>query len=156
MKKDSWTEFIRSVTPINNSNKYIPPPQEYQYPISAEALRFLRKQQRLINAMPVAEHELGSFSRRQKRRFRYEAKLDLHDKFNDVDTILDNFCSQCIINNIKFITIITGKGRGIILTNTIEWLRSHTHLVSEYFEIRDSNNACGSIGVKLKTHRNYV
>ena len=66
------------------------------------------------------------------------------------------FPHKIIINNIKFITIITGKGRGIILTNTIEWLRSHTHLVSEYFEIRDSNNACGSIGVKLKTHRNYV
>ncbi len=156
MKKDLWSEYIQSVTPIDNSNKYITPLQELHYSVDMERLRFSRQQKHLINAVSTTERELSLFSRKQKKRFKSEVSLDLHDNFDNIDAVLGDFCTRCIINNIKFITIITGKGRGIVRDNVIDWLKSHTHLVSEYFEIRDSNNACGSLGIRLKTHRNLA
>lgn len=156
MKKDVWEEYIRSVTPIDNSNKYVTPLQALHYSANLEKLRRSRQQQYLINLESNANREVRLFTRNQKKRFKSESTLDLHDEFDNIDAALNNFCTRCIINNIKFITIITGKGRGIVLHNVIEWLKEHTYLIGEYFEITDSTNACGSLGVRLKTYRSLI
>ena len=148
-----WNKYICSVSQIDNSNKYVSPLCELKYSVKRSELGFLRQQQQLINSVSYEERDLIPFSRKQKKRFKSEARLDLHDVSDDIDIILSKFCTSCIIRNIKYITIITGKGQGILREKVTQWLRVHTQFVSEYFEITDSANACGSLGVHLRTHK---
>ena len=149
-----WHEYTRSVLQLDNSNKYVSPLRELNYSISHSELGFLRQQQQLINSVSFGARDLIPFSRKQKKRFKSEARLDLHDVLGDIDKVLVEFCTRCMIKKIRYITIITGKGGGILREKVTRWLRSHTQFISEYFEIVDSSNACGSLGVHLKCHRN--
>ncbi len=148
-----WNEYIRSVSPINNLNKYVSPLRKLKYSLNRSELGFLRQQQQLINSVSYKNRDLTLFSRKQRKHFKSEARLDLHDISDEIDNVLAEFCTRCIIRDIRYITIVTGKGRGILRDRVTQWLRSHTQFVSEYFEITDSANACGSLGVHLKTRK---
>lgn len=147
--EDAWSSYIRFVPRIKKPNKYVPPLQILRYPIEQPQLRFVR-QQCLIASQQTTRTLPALFTRKQQKRFRPEARLDLHDSYKNIEEILLDFCTNCIVKNIKYILIITGKGRGIIKENTIVWLQTHNNFVIKYFEITDSSNACGSIGVHLR------
>ena len=84
------------------------------------------------------------------RKFKSQGTIDLHGHTRNIDHTLAIFCAKSILHKINSVTIITGKGRGIVKSATEDWLRAHPEFVISFFEIRDSLGESGAFGVKLR------
>jgi DNA-nicking Smr family endonuclease len=91
------------------------------------------------------------FSRREKRRFRSDDFLDLHGYNRDIAAALKRFCITNIIAQHKMVTVITGKGSGVLKQAAADWLKDHPQFVSGFFEIKDTRGESGVYGVFLRT-----
>ena len=86
----------------------------------------------------------------ERRKFKSQGEIDLHGYTRDIDRTLAIFCAESILHNVNNVTIISGKGRGIVKSATEVWLRSHPEFVIAFFEIKDSLGESGAFGVKLR------
>ena len=84
------------------------------------------------------------------RKFKSQGTIDLHGHTRNIDNTLAIFCAESILHKINSVTIITGKGRGIVKSATEIWLRAHPEFVISFFEIRESLGESGAFGIKLR------
>ncbi len=69
----------------------------------------------------------------------------------NLNNILETFFSKCMLYELKYVIVITGKGKGILKNSVILWIKQNNQFVSEYFEIKDFRNECGSLGIHLRS-----
>ncbi|MBQ8651256.1 MAG: Smr/MutS family protein [Alphaproteobacteria bacterium] len=104
---------------------------------------------------PKANHKasINTPNRKERRKFKSEATIDLHGFSRDVDSALNTFCYKCRIQKLKMITIITGKGSGIVKNFTQIWIEQHPEHIESFFQIKDSKMESGSFAVTLRKYR---
>jgi DNA-nicking Smr family endonuclease len=106
---------------------------------------------KLIDSRKTAKYpDIKPLNKLEKRKFCSEATIDLHGYTREIDHVLDVFCARCITNGIKYVTIITGKGTGIVKQATLHWLQTNSGFIVGFFEIIDSIGESGAIGVSLR------
>lgn len=151
---DIWEEYIKSVTKLKPSNKFVPPIDKIRFKSKDINITYTINRSLVNNSLvnnSSVNNSLKEFDRKSKRKFKSEAKLDLHGiNLQNLDDILMNFCIKAIMYDFTYATIITGKGKGILKEHVINWLQHNTNYVTEYFEIKDSKNSCGSLGIHFK------
>ncbi|MDR2666774.1 MAG: Smr/MutS family protein [Holosporales bacterium] len=81
---------------------------------------------------------------------------DFHGYTNEIDDELETFILNCIARSIKYVTIITGKGKGVVKQSVLAWLNGHPNVVTGFFKIKDSSSESGSFGVRLRCRKNLV
>lgn len=92
----------------------------------------------------------------EMKKFKSERYIDLHGYKRDIDTVLENFCTNCILKNYKFVTIITGKGNGIIKEATENWILRHPEFIIAFSGIKDSMQQVGAYAIKLRIKNNNL
>ena len=144
---DIWKDFIKSVKKLDRSNvvaRDAPKPRIKTNPERNKLISFIdnRKSMKHIAVRILTRSEI--------KKFHSQNVIDLHGYTREVDDTLETFCSKCILNGIREITIITGKGDGVVKAATSLWLKSHPELVIGFFAIKDSRMESGAFGVRLR------
>jgi DNA-nicking Smr family endonuclease len=141
---DAWYEYRKSVRELD---KKTAPRTNNQGKIDP---RKIAKNKRVIDRSYCSRQQAVLLSRIEQRRFKSESCLDLHGhNRNTMD--LEEFCINCIERGMKNITIITGKGEGILRKAVYNWIQDNPHMISGFFEIRDKSGGVGSFGIRLKS-----
>ena len=107
--------------------------------------------QNFLSNLSNSQYNTSIANKKIQRKFKSETSIDLHYITGDLNNILETFCSKCILYGMHYVTIITGKGKGILRNSVILWLKSNNQFVIEYFEIKDIRNECGSLGIHLRS-----
>ncbi len=149
---DIWLEFAKDIKKLDQSH------ERYVYlPISPPRSTMSRrkyKNNELIalknNISPMGHVSVEILPRAETKKFRAQRTIDLHGYTREIDKTLENFCAGCIVDRIREVLIITGKGQGIVKTATQQWLRSHPEFVIGFFEVKDSVGESGAFGVRLR------
>ncbi len=102
---------------------------------------------------PFQNKKVRNFDKSEMKRFKSEKFIDLHGYTREIDNVLENFCTDCVLKNLRFVTIITGKGTGIIKEATENWLVSHPEFIIAFSGIKDSMRQVGAYSVKLRTRK---
>ena len=140
---DTWELFSKSITRLacNKTRK-----------IKSAALpQFVFVKTVRTKIIPNRNADVVTMSKRDKRKFVYQNKLDLHGC--TTETLFDKlqrFCEMNIQNGIRNVEIITGKGNGIMKTQTQIWLQIHSRYIISYTTKQDKYNQGGSFLVKLR------
>ena len=117
-------------------------------------LNFFPKKRMLVCAgIDSSNFNVRNLEKSEMRRWKSERTIDLHGKTREISGILDEFCMDCIARKIKFVTIITGKGAGILKDAVNFWIMSRPDLVVAYAPIMDSMNQSGAVAVKLRMRK---
>lgn len=95
--------------------------------------------------------KVNNFNKSEIKKFKSERFIDLHGYTREIDNVLENFCISCILKNFKFVTVITGKGSGIVREATKEWLTQHPEFIIAFIGIKDTMQQTGAYAVKLRT-----
>ena len=138
---DSWEEYKKYVTP-NKTNKL--------FVKSLESPKIIKNQEFLSN-LDNKKYNTNVADKTTQKKFKSEASIDLHFIKDDLNNVLETFFSNCILYGFSYVTVITGKGKGILKNSVILWLQKNSQFVSKYFEIKDSKKECGSLGIYLRT-----
>lgn len=145
---DIWKEFTKSIEEFDRSNFVLPYKDFYQKISQA-------KRSTKAVALPKPKNpssvKVIQLNRSERRRFRSVYSIDLHGQTRHVDDILESFCYKCMVQNCREVTIITGKGNGIVKNATEIWLQSHPEFIIGYFKIKDSMKGSGAFGVRLRS-----
>ena len=149
-----WEEYTNGIKRIE-TNTYVPLQKYNRIRKNEREERWFKKKSSEISCVDIEFAEPAVFSKKAKRRFQSEARFDLHDVSGNLGGVLEAFCTKCMVFGFHYATIITGKGKGICKDFVIGWLKMNTKYVSEYFEIIDSQNACGAIGIHLRNIKKY-
>jgi DNA-nicking Smr family endonuclease len=48
------------------------------------------------------------------------------------------------------VTIVTGKGSGVVREATLRWLETNSDVVADFFEVVDVSGSSGAYGVYLR------
>lgn len=150
---DIWNEYKKSVEKIDRKNIFTP-----EIKISRKqnfAIKTNRTQNSTVefmnNRRSFKDVDIINLNKKDRKKFRSEATIDLHGYTRKVDSTLEMFCSKCIVSNVKDITIISGKGEGIVKAAVLHWLNNHSEYVIGFFEIKDTLGESGAFGVKLRS-----
>jgi DNA-nicking Smr family endonuclease len=148
-----WIEYTKSIERLKKPDiytkrqtpQYIEKPKvnnNDNYDLALSCITDKRKNTNLSVSM---------LNKLERRKFRSEATIDLHGYTRNITPTLENFCLKCIVNNIKNIAIISGKGGGILKEAVENWLNSNPHMILGFFEIKDSLGQSGAFGVRLRS-----
>ena len=66
--------------------------------------------------------------------YEYNSSISFLDQIPARLSNIASFCSKCILYGMHYVTIITGKGKGILRNSVILWLKNNNQFVIEYFE----------------------
>ncbi len=94
--------------------------------------------------------KVRNFDKSETKKFKSERFIDLHGYTREIDNVLEKFCMNCILKDLRFVTIITGKGIGIVREATENWLIKHPELIIAFSGIKDSMQQIGAYAVKLR------
>lgn len=145
-----WEAYKKLVIK-NNTNKLFEKELESPRIIkNRESVRLIKNQEFLSN-LDNSKYKLSLADRNSKKHYKSEASIDLHYIKNDLNNVLAKFFSKCILYGMHYVTVVTGKGKGILRNSVILWLKQNSQFVSEYFEIKDSRKECGALGIHLRT-----
>lgn len=97
--------------------------------------------------------KVNTFNKSEIKKFKSERFIDLHGYTREIDNVLENFCISCILKNFKFVTVITGKGSGIVREATEKWLVQHPEFIIAFIGIKDTMQQIGAYAVKLRTKK---
>ena len=154
---DSWEEYKKLVVP-NKTNKLIEKSLENPRVIKNGENNRLIKNQEFLSNLDNSKYNISIANVRIQKKFKSEASIDLHfivdiknTYHNDLSNILETFFSKCILYGFNCVTVITGKGKGILKNSVILWLQNNSQFVSKYFEIKDSRRECGALGIYLRS-----
>lgn len=149
---DVWLEYTKDVEKLEKPNVVA----KFQTPEFVAQTRSIKAKNEFEDVLNFFEakrkhhFETSTLNKKERKKFRSEAVIDLHGYTREIDQVLENFCLKCIINNIRFVTIISGKGTGIVKSAVSSWLQNNPHIVSGFFEIKDYLGESGSFGVSLR------
>lgn len=153
----SWDDYKRSVIP-NKTNKLIEKSLESPRVIKNRENNRLIKNKEFLSSLDYRNYNISIANAGVQRKFKSEASIDLHftvdiknSSNNDLNNILETFFSKCILYGFSCVTVITGKGKGILKNSVILWLQNNSQFVKKYFEIKDSKKECGSLGIYLRS-----
>lgn len=146
----SWEEYTKSVIPNKNSKLFIKKLESPRIITNRESTRLIKNQEFLCN-LNNKNYHISIADRKIQKKFRSEASIDLHYINRNLNTVLETFFSKCILYGFHYVTVITGKGKGILRNSVILWLKQNSQFASEYFEIKDSRQECGALGIHLKS-----
>ena len=144
---DIWKNFIKSLKKLDRSNIFVsnaPKPRIRPNPRKNQLASFID------NRKPLCHVRVEKLRRSEIKKFEPRATVDLHGHTREISGVLETFCSRCILDGIREVTIITGKGEGIVKSATVLWLTTHPEFVIGFFEIKDSRGEWGSFGVRLR------
>ncbi len=149
---DIWREFAQDLKKLDKSHEryvYLPasPPRS---PTSRRKYNNNELIALKNNISPMGHVSVEILPRAAIKKFRAQRSIDLHGYTREIDKTLENFCARCIVDGIREVFIITGKGQGIVKTATQQWVRSHPEFVIGFFEVRDSVGESGAYGVRLR------
>lgn len=147
---DSWEEYKKSVIP-NKSNKLFVKSLENPKVIKNRENNRLVKNREFLSNLDNRKYNTNVADKTIQRKFKSEASIDLHFINDDLNNVLETFFSKCILYGFSYVTVITGKGKGILKNLVILWLQNNSQFVSKYFEIKDSKKECGSLGIYLRS-----
>ena len=147
---DSWEEYKKYVTP-NKTNKLFVKSLESPKIIKNRESNRLIKNQEFLSNLDNKKYNTNVADKTTQKKFKSEASIDLHFIKDDLNNVLETFFSNCILYGFSYVTVITGKGKGILKNSVILWLQKNSQFVSKYFEIKDSKKECGSLGIYLRT-----
>lgn len=154
---DSWDDYKKFVIP-NKTNKLIERSLESPRIIKNRESNKLIKNQEFLSNLDNRNYSINISNAKNQKKFKSEASIDLHfimdiknKSNNDLSNILETFFSKCILYGFNCVTVITGKGKGILKNSVILWLQKNSQFVSKYFEIKDSRRECGSLGIYLRS-----
>ncbi|MDR0640749.1 MAG: Smr/MutS family protein [Holosporales bacterium] len=148
-----WHDYKKSVKKLDKSDVvpryYITPTRpkkttEHGFDHDKIIDNFLQKKS------PNAVFQVVKLNRSERRKFGAEATIDLHGYTREISVIMRQFCLNCIVNKIKDIVVISGKGEGIIKQALVEWILTNPLIVVGYFEIKDAKGGIGSYGLRLR------
>jgi DNA-nicking Smr family endonuclease len=146
-----WLEYAKTVNKIDNSNV------EYHKEETSKAVKITVKSE-MFNKQKYATQSVSTsllpvvqLNRNEQKKFYSGATKDFHGHTREIDNELEKFILGCISRSIKYVTIITGKGKGIVKQAVLTWLSSRSDIVTGFFEIKDSSGKSGSFGVRLKS-----
>lgn len=148
-----WKEYSKDISKLKNTNRVTPHAQTFanKTPKKNETKR---QTEEVLNIIVNRENwptlSVSPLNKNERRKFREEAMIDLHGHTREVDETLEIFCAKCILNNIKSIVIVSGKGNGILRNAVRSWLENNPRFIIGYFEIRDSRAESGAFGVRLR------
>ena len=149
---DIWLDYVKGVEKLSKPNTVAKfQAQRYIAPKGA-----MKKKNEFSDITAYFENkrknhfETSILNKKERKKFRSEALIDLHGYTREIDQVLENFCFKCIINNVRSVMIISGKGTGIVKAAVRLWLENNPHIVSGFFEIKDSLGESGSFGVRLR------
>ena len=148
-KNISWEEYTRSVVPNKNNKLFINKLESPRIITNREKNRLVKNQEFLSN-LENKNYNINIADRKTQKKFRSEASIDLHYINSDLNIVLETFFSKCILYGIRYVTVITGKGKGILKNSVILWMKENSQFVNEYFEIKDIRQECGALGIHLK------
>ena len=144
---DLWKEYSKNIEKIKNPNK-ISFNDYTELPVE----RIVKKIDKNWTLPVVSKNAVVSLmNRKEKRKFRSEYTIDLHGHTRHIESVMENFCLKCINENIKNITVITGKGEGIVKSSAMNWLNNSVQYVVCFSEIKDSKGESGAFAVKLRS-----
>jgi DNA-nicking Smr family endonuclease len=153
-----WELYTKSVEPLEKHRgaakvKVRNNPAVWRTPKDVYTM-FIEKRHPPSAALHVSGNpERTPIPRRLRRKFKSELTIDLHGYTRHINDTLSKFCHKCISNNIRSITIVTGKGSGVVWQAVREWLEIHIELITGFFEIRDASGGSGAYGVYLRVLR---
>jgi DNA-nicking Smr family endonuclease len=147
-----WLDFVKSVDKLSKPNLH----KKYQLPKSLsfninKEFNCARVLSRLDEKRKVWNLSTGQLNKKERRKFRSQAIIDFHGYNRNIEHALELFCLKCIANNIKSITVIGGKGAGILKNAIKNWIDSNPKIVYGYFEIKDTTGQSGAFGVVLRS-----
>lgn len=148
-KNISWEDYTRSVIPNKNNKLFINKLESPRIITNREKNRLVKNQEFLSN-LENKNYNINIADRKTQKKFRSEASIDLHYINSDLNIVLETFFSKCILYGIRYVTVITGKGKGILKNSVILWMKENSQFINEYFEIKDSRQECGALGIHLK------
>ena len=145
---DIWKDFTKTVRELKNSNVLMR--EAYSKP---EKIKIHKVDEVgiVLNSRAIRPGiKVEQLSKAEIKKIKVGKSIDLHGCSREIDEILVTFCARCILDNIYDLSIITGKGRGIVKAATEIWLKSHPELILGFFEIKDVMGESGAFGVKLR------
>ena len=145
-----WEEYKKSVIPKRHDKLFERIIENPRIITNREVTKLARTQV-LISNLDNKIYQTNIANRKMQKHFKSEASIDLHYINGDLSNILETFCAKCILYGFHYATIITGKGKGIMKNAVILWLQQNSQFVSEYFEIKDMKQECGSLGIHLRS-----
>ncbi|MBR1944425.1 MAG: Smr/MutS family protein [Alphaproteobacteria bacterium] len=145
----SWEDYKKFVVPNKNNKLFEKKLDSPKIITNPENTRLIKNQEFLSN-LENKNYNISVANRKTQKHFRSESSIDLHYINTDLNTVLETFFSKCILYGFRYVTIITGKGKGILKNSVILWLKHNSQFVSEYFEIQDSRHECGALGIHLR------
>lgn len=145
---DVWATYKKSVTPIKNCNKTLI--QKKQTLGNLRLDRKIRNTEEVI--LPTkTNHKVFPMKRQEIRKVMVESVLDLHGMTrSDIDKVLRKFCLKCMKYNKKYVSIITGKGTGIVKEEFLKWISNSSEIVISISPVKDTNLGVGSYILRLR------
>ena len=143
-----WEDFRKTVKKLDRSNLLVPElPQKTTKTVAHEVDCVMEV---LSARVPRMHLNVKSLSRAEIKKFIPSRMIDLHGYTRQIDGALATFCAQCILDGIRDVLVITGKGHGIVKSATELWLNSHPEFIIGFFSIKDTMGESGSFGVRLR------
>lgn len=143
---DIWLNYKNTIEKISKSNKIS------RSDFKLNTIPKLNIRSRFIPQIPKVK-KVNLLDKFEMKKFKSERYIDLHGYTREIDETLQNFCIDCILKKYRFVTIITGKGSGIIKYATETWLMNHPEFVVAFSGIKDSMQQIGAYAVKLRTKK---
>lgn len=100
--------------------------------------------------LQIQDLKVGSLTKSEMKKFVSEKHIDLHGRTREIEGDLEAFCLDCIRQGLRFVTVITGKGNGILKSSAEAWFKQHPELITSFSGIKDSMMQVGSYAVKLR------
>ena len=146
----AWEEYKKLVTPNKNNKLFEKQLENPRIIKNRESTRLIKNQEFLSN-LNNKNYKTTPADRKFQKSFKSQASIDLHYIKEDLNNVLSRFFSKCILYELHYVTVVTGKGKGILRNSVILWLKNNSQFVSEYFEIKDSRKESGALGIHLRT-----
>lgn len=137
-----WIEYKNGVEQLPQSSKISKVNQKPKVRLNAA--------KPLVRTSSFIDKKVNTLNKAELKKFKSESYIDLHGHTKEIDYILEDFCINCIMSKFKYVTIITGKGRGILKEATEIWLMKHPEFIVAFAGIKDSMQEIGAYAVKLR------
>lgn len=157
--RDVWDEYKKNVSRLKDHNR-VNLFEEYlskivPSKIIERKIGFNEKYYDLNDGFkfPKGSFIISEMNRKERRKFRSESTIDLHGFSRDIDSVLNNFCAKCIMLGVRNITVISGKGEGIVKSSVYNWIKNSSNFIISFFEIKDSRGESGAFAIKLRSNK---
>ncbi|MDR1488641.1 MAG: Smr/MutS family protein [Holosporales bacterium] len=142
-----WKKYIKFVVPIGNNKDKVTTKCGYK-----QQGNIVHNTGKYIDGMGESKNNTVEIMEKyEKRKFKAEAKLDLHGITRiNLDKVISEFCLKCISENTRNIIIITGKGEGVTKKATLDWLQNSPEYVVSFSSLLDARKEIGSYIAKLR------